>query len=102
MSLRARLVLAFVVLAVVPLTAVTLYSYVASERAFRAAVEAEAGALAEDMRHRMVAVRSDLGEKLESIGEAALASEAAGEAGDDDADEALDDREAETLKRLGR
>jgi serine phosphatase RsbU (regulator of sigma subunit) len=96
MSLRARLVLAFVVLAVVPLTAVTLYSYVASERAFRAAVEAEAGALAEDMRHRMVAVRSDLGEKLEAIGQAALMAEAKPE---DEDDEALDVGEAETLKR---
>lgn len=33
MSLRARLVLAFVLLGVVPLAAGTLYSYVASERA---------------------------------------------------------------------
>jgi serine phosphatase RsbU (regulator of sigma subunit) len=98
MSLRARLVLAFVLLAVVPLTAVTLYSYVASERAFRAAVEAEAGALAEDMRHRMVTVRSDLGQKLEAVGQAALMADANPEH-EDEADETMDALEAETLKR---
>jgi len=34
MSLRTRLILAFLLLAVVPLTGVTLYSYVTTQRAF--------------------------------------------------------------------
>jgi serine phosphatase RsbU (regulator of sigma subunit) len=75
MSLRARLVLAFVLLAVVPLTAVTLYSYLSSERAFRAAVEAEAGALADDMRQRMETVTADLGERMARLGETPVPEE---------------------------
>jgi serine phosphatase RsbU (regulator of sigma subunit) len=91
-GLRARLVLAFVLLAVVPLTAVTLYSYRASERAFRAAVEAEAGGLAEDMRSRMDSVTARLGERLENLGDTALAGEMA-------ADERLDRAQTALLER---
>jgi serine phosphatase RsbU (regulator of sigma subunit) len=71
---------------------VTLYSYVASERAFRAAVEAEAGALADDMRQRMASVTDELGRKIETMGEAALAADADGERG-------LDAQGAEALQR---
>jgi serine phosphatase RsbU (regulator of sigma subunit) len=75
MSLRARLVLAFLLLAVVPLTGVTLYSYVTTQRAFRKAVEAEAAALAEDMSSRMDGVTQDLGRRLARLSEIRLASE---------------------------
>ncbi len=39
MKLRTQLIVAFLLLCVVPLTAVILYSYITSERAFRNAVE---------------------------------------------------------------
>ena len=47
MTLRMQLVLAFLLLAVVPLAGVTVYSYVTSQRVLRRAIEAESGALAE-------------------------------------------------------
>src|SRR5687767_12274379 len=81
MSLRARLIVAFVLLAVVPLTAVILYSYVASERAFRAAIEAEAGALADDMRQRMGTVTADLGDRMAKLGDTPMAAEVAADGG---------------------
>ena len=74
MSLRARLILAFLLLAVVPLTGVTLYSYVTTQRAFRRAVEAEAAALADDMSSRMDTVTQDLGRRLTRLSEIRLAS----------------------------
>jgi serine phosphatase RsbU (regulator of sigma subunit) len=96
MSLRARLVLAFVLLGVVPLTAVTLYSYVASQRAFRAAVEAEAGALADEMRQRMGTVTARLGDRMESLGHSALAADPTQ---DDDFDEAEKEKLERDLER---
>ena len=45
MTLRTQLVVAFLLLAVVPLLGVTLYSYPGSLRAYRGAVRAEADAL---------------------------------------------------------
>lgn len=95
MSLRARLVLAFVLLAVVPLTAVTLYSYVASERAFRAAVEAEAGALADDMRQRMGTVTADLGDRMAKLGDTPMAANVAADDGFDQEDMARLERQVE-------
>ena len=53
MSLRSKLITAFVLMAVVPLALVTVASYRASVRAFRQAVEAEATSLAGDMSQRM-------------------------------------------------
>ena len=44
MRLRTQLAVAFFVLAVLPLLGVTLYTWLGSQRAFRQAVEAEAGA----------------------------------------------------------
>ena len=73
MKLRTRLVVAFLLLAVVPLTSVTLYSYLTTLRAFRRAVEAEAGALAEDMGGRMETVTAELGQRIEKLGELPLA-----------------------------
>ena len=46
MGVRARLILTFLLVSVLPLTAVTLYSYVASVGAFRAAVANESGRMA--------------------------------------------------------
>jgi serine phosphatase RsbU (regulator of sigma subunit) len=68
MSLRTKLILAFVLLAVLPLTGITLYSYKASIRAFRRAVEAESGALAEEMGGRMDSMRRDLASQMDRLG----------------------------------
>jgi serine phosphatase RsbU (regulator of sigma subunit) len=67
MSLRTRLVLAFLLLAVVPLSGLTLQSYLTSRRALRKAVEAEAAERARDMNDRLDTVTADLGRRLETV-----------------------------------
>src|SRR5260221_6293586 len=69
MKLRTQLALAFLLLAVLPLTGVTVYSYVASQRAFRKAVEAEAGALAEQMSSQTEEVVRELGDRIRRMRE---------------------------------
>jgi serine phosphatase RsbU (regulator of sigma subunit) len=69
MRLRIRLALAFFTLAVLPLAGITVYSYAATERAFRKAVEAEAASLAGDMAERMDSVTSDLSQRIEKLGD---------------------------------
>ncbi len=68
-SLRVRLVLAFVGLAVVPLLAVTLYSYFSSVRALREAAGAEVRAMTEDLGRRMDEVAADLTARLHRMRE---------------------------------
>jgi serine phosphatase RsbU (regulator of sigma subunit) len=67
-SLRARLILAFLLMAVVPLLGVTVFSYVSSRRAFESVVAAETATLTEEMERRMEAVKSDLHERLGRLG----------------------------------
>lgn len=67
MSVRLRLVVAFLVLSVLPLAAVTLYSYAASVRAFRAAVASESGRMAVDLQHRLDTVTADLGRQVDRL-----------------------------------
>jgi len=67
MSLRTRLILAFVLLSVVPLSAVTLYSYSTSVHAFQRAVEREAAQSAADIGHRMTMVTDDLGRRMDQM-----------------------------------
>ena len=64
MSVRARLILAFLILSVLPLTAVTFYSYASSVRAFRAAVESESGRMALDLQQRLDTVTTDIGRQV--------------------------------------
>ncbi|UCF37570.1 MAG: SpoIIE family protein phosphatase, partial [Acidobacteriota bacterium] len=68
MTLRTQLILAFLLLAVVPLTGITVYSYVSSSEAYRQAVEDEGEELAQDMTRRMEGVRSELDYKIQSLG----------------------------------
>lgn len=70
MSLRTRLILAFLLLSVVPLSAVTLYSYTTSVRAFERAVEREATQSATDIGRRMAMVTDDVGRRMEGLFEA--------------------------------
>jgi len=67
MNLRARLILAFLALSVLPLTAVTLYSYQSSIDAMRRTAESEARTLAREMTSRMDAVTRDIGQRIEQI-----------------------------------
>jgi serine phosphatase RsbU (regulator of sigma subunit) len=67
MRLRAQLALAFFLLAVLPLIGVTVYSYQASEHAFRRAVAAEAQSLAARMSTRVEAVAGELKERLQRM-----------------------------------
>jgi serine phosphatase RsbU (regulator of sigma subunit) len=64
MSVRARLILAFLALSVLPLTAVTLYSYAASVQAFRSAVETESDRMALDLQQRLDTVTTDIGRQV--------------------------------------
>ena len=67
MSLRTRLVLAFFLLSVVPLGAVTFYSYTNNVRALQDAAEREADLLAGELGQRMQLVTAQLGERVEHL-----------------------------------
>jgi serine phosphatase RsbU (regulator of sigma subunit) len=69
LKVRTQLVLAFLLLAVLPLMGIVFYSYSTSRRAFRQAVEAESWMLAQEMSDRLDSVRGDLSERLEEIGQ---------------------------------
>ena len=71
MRLRAKLILSFLGLAVVPLTAITIYSYQSSRRALRTAAEQESSAMASDMGSRMESVSRDLNLQIERFAAAA-------------------------------
>src|SRR5436305_2674696 len=68
MKLRTQLALAFLLLAVVPLTGIVLYSYYTSLRAVRRATEAGARTLSREMDGRMASIRSDLGQGVQRMG----------------------------------
>jgi serine phosphatase RsbU (regulator of sigma subunit) len=68
-SLRVRLVVAFVGLAVLPLLGVTLYSYFSSVRALRQAARAEVRANTDELGLRMDEVAAELTTRLERMRE---------------------------------
>lgn len=72
MKVRTQLSLAFLLLAVAPLAGIILYSYSASERAFRQAVQAEAQGLVDEVGERMVGVRGELEILTAELGSPAL------------------------------
>jgi len=67
MRLRTRLVVAFLVLSVVPLGAVTYYSYTSQVRALRDLATREADALSGDMTQRMQLVTTELSSRVEQL-----------------------------------
>jgi len=69
MKLRTQLVLAFLLLAILPLTGIVLYSYYSSLRAVRQASETEARTLAGEMDARMASIRGELGRGVERMGD---------------------------------
>jgi serine phosphatase RsbU (regulator of sigma subunit) len=67
MNLRLRLIVAFFLLSVVPLAAVTFYSYTSNARALRDAAEREADLLAGELGQRMQLVTAQLTERVEHL-----------------------------------
>ena len=67
MTLRTRLTLWLVLLSVVPLGAVTVYSYVSSANALRDAAAREADLLAGELRSRMQLVTAELSARMEKL-----------------------------------
>lgn len=67
MKLRFKLILAFLLLSVVPLSGVIVYSYLNSQRAVRLAVETEAQMMADEMSRRLEGVRNDLSRQMDRL-----------------------------------
>ena len=67
MSLRTRLIIAFVLMSVVPLSAVTLVSYLSSVHAFELAAQREATQSATDVSRRMEMITADVGRRLDRL-----------------------------------
>src|SRR3954470_10474553 len=67
MSLRLRLIVAFFFLSVVPLAAVTLYTYASNAAALREAAGHEAQSLAGDLSQRMQLVTTQLSERVAHV-----------------------------------
>jgi serine phosphatase RsbU (regulator of sigma subunit) len=67
MSLRLRLIVAFFFLSVVPLAAVTLYTYASNAAAMREAAGHEAESLAGDLTERMQLVTTQISERVEHL-----------------------------------
>src|SRR5207244_11013003 len=68
-------ILAFLLLSVVPLGAVTVYSYVGNRNALRAAAAREADQLAVELRQRMQVVTGQLSERVEQLMDLSSAAE---------------------------
>ena len=69
MSLRTKLVLAFLLLAIVPLSALTLYSYYSSIQTFRRVAEVESNEITRNMSERMEVVSRDLNARMNRLGQ---------------------------------
>jgi serine phosphatase RsbU (regulator of sigma subunit) len=67
MSLRTRLIIAFLLLSVVPLSAVTLFSYLSSVHAFERAAQREATESATDVSRRMEMITADVGRRMDRL-----------------------------------
>ena len=70
MSLRTRLIIAFLLLSVVPLSAVTFFSYTSAADAFERAARREALEGAQDIGRRMELVTADVGRRMDRLFEA--------------------------------
>ena len=67
MSLRTRLIIAFLLLSVLPLSAVTLFSYQAQVAAFESAARREASQSAADIGRRMERITTDVGRRMDRL-----------------------------------
>src|SRR4051812_32245953 len=67
MSLRNRLIIAFALMSVVPLSAVTFLSYTSSVRAFEQVAQREATESATEVSRRMEMVTADVGRRMDRL-----------------------------------
>jgi serine phosphatase RsbU (regulator of sigma subunit) len=67
MSLRTRLIIAFLLLSVVPLSAVTWFSYESQVKAFEGAAQREASQSAVDIGRRMERITADVGRRMDRL-----------------------------------
>ena len=74
MSVRTRLIFAFLLFSVLPLSAVTFYSYSSSVSAFRGAVATESAHMAADLQARLDTVTADLGRQVGLLWEPGVAT----------------------------
>jgi serine phosphatase RsbU (regulator of sigma subunit) len=81
MTLRTRLILAFLVMSVGPLTVVTFYSYLSSRQALRHAAQMESTRLTTEMTQRMEFVTADLGRRVDRLWDVPMAATAGEGAG---------------------
>lgn len=72
MKIRTKLVFVFLLVAIIPLTAIVLYSYLSSLHAVRAAVEEDAAGLASRMDDELSGIRADLHSRIARVGELPL------------------------------
>ncbi len=77
-KLRAKLIAAFLLLAVLPLGGLTLYSYSSSRRALRQAVQQEASRLTAQMEERMDTLAGELDRRVAEVGRLPLARQLLG------------------------
>jgi serine phosphatase RsbU (regulator of sigma subunit) len=77
MSLRTRLIIAFLLLSVVPLSAVTFFSYTSAASAFERAARREATDSAVDISRRMELITADVGRRMDQLFEEGPALHAA-------------------------
>ncbi len=74
MSVRTRLIFAFLLFSVLPLSAVTFYSYSSSVSAFRGAVATESAHMAADLQARLDTVTAELGRQVGLLWEPGVAT----------------------------
>jgi len=74
MKLRTQLAVAFLLLAVLPLSGIVLYSYVSSEKAFRQAVWSETEGMTNEMEARLGAARQQIRDRITRLGDVGDAS----------------------------
>ena len=67
MNLRLRLIVVFFLLSVVPVGAVTYYTYASNAQAIRDAAASEAAQLAGELSQRMRAVTTQLSQRVETL-----------------------------------
>src|SRR4051812_48368999 len=67
MSLRTRLIIAFLLLSVVPLSAMTFISYRSSVQTFENAARREASLSAVDIGRRMERIPADVGRRMDRM-----------------------------------
>src|SRR5918993_5545893 len=77
MSLRVRLIVAFFLFSVVPLAAVTFYSYTSNLRALHAAARHETQLLTGELTQRMQVVTTQISERVEDLMDMPMSASAA-------------------------